>query len=294
MELKGIMSRNPKLRHRFSIVVVALAAFAAVVQAQRAFYERVTINGVCQFIAGTGTPESAVTGNICDLFQRSDGGTGTALYVKETGTGNTGWSAAATAAGTVTFTNKTMDAEATGNVITMPVDVWIHAARCDNGAPGSTKAFTAWNVSGTTDRPVPTCLLGTNVYQAILAFGDTNAEQAQEEYLLPSNWTGAVDVTLVWNSTATTGNVRWEVATACTAIGEAVDPAFNTPSTVTDAAQGTASRLNTATITGVTMTGCAAGEMLWYRIRRDPADAADTLGATANLFGVTLTIRQAL
>ncbi|KPK09546.1 MAG: hypothetical protein AMS20_00035 [Gemmatimonas sp. SG8_28] len=40
---------------------------------------------------GTGTPEGSVTGEIGDLFLRTDGGTDTTLYVKESGSGNTGW-----------------------------------------------------------------------------------------------------------------------------------------------------------------------------------------------------------
>lgn len=40
---------------------------------------------------GAGTPEAAVTAGIGSLFMRSDGGAGTSLYVKQTGTGNTGW-----------------------------------------------------------------------------------------------------------------------------------------------------------------------------------------------------------
>lgn len=43
------------------------------------------------FTYGTGSPEGVVTGNIGDIFIRTDGGTGTTLYVKESGTGNTGW-----------------------------------------------------------------------------------------------------------------------------------------------------------------------------------------------------------
>lgn len=42
---------------------------------------------------GTGTPEGAVTANVGSLFLRTDGGVGTTLYVKQTGTGNTGWAA---------------------------------------------------------------------------------------------------------------------------------------------------------------------------------------------------------
>lgn len=40
---------------------------------------------------GTGTPEGAVTASVGTLFLRTDGGTSTTLYVKESGTGNTGW-----------------------------------------------------------------------------------------------------------------------------------------------------------------------------------------------------------
>lgn len=42
---------------------------------------------------GTGTPEGAVNGGVGDLFLRTDGGATTTLYVKTSGTGNTGWTA---------------------------------------------------------------------------------------------------------------------------------------------------------------------------------------------------------
>lgn len=40
---------------------------------------------------GTGSPESAVTAPVGSLFLRTDGGANTTLYVKESGSGNTGW-----------------------------------------------------------------------------------------------------------------------------------------------------------------------------------------------------------
>jgi CRISPR/Cas system-associated exonuclease Cas4 (RecB family) len=40
---------------------------------------------------GAGSPEGAVTANIGALYSRSDGGATTTLYVKTSGTGNTGW-----------------------------------------------------------------------------------------------------------------------------------------------------------------------------------------------------------
>ena len=40
---------------------------------------------------GTGSPGGAVAAPVGSLFLRTDGGAGTVLYVKESGTGNTGW-----------------------------------------------------------------------------------------------------------------------------------------------------------------------------------------------------------
>lgn len=42
---------------------------------------------------GSGSPESVVEAPVGTLYLRTDGGTGTTLYVKETGTGSTGWTA---------------------------------------------------------------------------------------------------------------------------------------------------------------------------------------------------------
>lgn len=45
-----------------------------------------------QWSAGANDPNGAVTGNVGDLFSRTNGGAGSSLYVKESGNGtNTGW-----------------------------------------------------------------------------------------------------------------------------------------------------------------------------------------------------------
>jgi len=41
--------------------------------------------------SGSGTPENVVTAPVGSIYTRTDGGSGTTLYVKETGTANTGW-----------------------------------------------------------------------------------------------------------------------------------------------------------------------------------------------------------
>lgn len=50
----------------------------------------VYFNGVMDF-SGAGSPESAQAALVGSTWRRSDGGAGTSFYVKESGTGNTGW-----------------------------------------------------------------------------------------------------------------------------------------------------------------------------------------------------------
>lgn len=47
--------------------------------------------GAATLISGPGAPEGFVVAAIGSLYLRTDGGAGTTLYVKESGTGNTGW-----------------------------------------------------------------------------------------------------------------------------------------------------------------------------------------------------------
>lgn len=42
-------------------------------------------------LVGEGSPEGIVTAQIGAIYRRLDGSTGTSFYVKESGTGNTGW-----------------------------------------------------------------------------------------------------------------------------------------------------------------------------------------------------------
>jgi hypothetical protein len=48
-------------------------------------------NGGVLWRVGAGTPEGAITAPVGSLYTRTDGGLLSTLYVKESGTGNTGW-----------------------------------------------------------------------------------------------------------------------------------------------------------------------------------------------------------
>ena len=48
-----------------------------------------------RIFVGTGSPESAKAAPVGSIFIRTDGGADSVLYTKESGTGNTGWTAMA-------------------------------------------------------------------------------------------------------------------------------------------------------------------------------------------------------
>lgn len=48
---------------------------------------------VARIYAGSGSPENAIAAGMGSLYLRTDGGSGSTLYVKETGAGKTGWTA---------------------------------------------------------------------------------------------------------------------------------------------------------------------------------------------------------
>ena len=190
------------------------------------------------------------------------------------------------------LTEKTLNVESSGNVLTTVEKLWLPAAGCNNATAAS-----FWDLP-TANAPTPTCVTSATVQKGTLAFPDSDgAYSAQQTLLLPSDWTGTIDAKINWFSAITTGDVFWQVSTLCVADGElddGVSPAFATASTVPDTAKGTTLQTNNAAITTVTVTGCAAGELMHLKIMRDRTDTSDTLGASsAQLIGVELTLRRA-
>lgn len=247
---------------------VILVALVAVLQAQVSYVQKVVLNAACTLQSGAGSPEASVTGSVCDAYLRTDGGTASTLYVKESGTAtNTGWR----------------------GVGGLHVEkLWIPAAFCDHGV-----ATSVWSTGGGgAGFPNDTCDVGTNTTFGDLAFLDSGTQTAMFSFRLPSDWTSTVDLSLVWYTTATTGNAVFQVQTGCASAGDTLDPALNAAQLLTDAAQGVASRMNTADQTTVTMTGCVAGDLVFMKVLRDPTHASDTIAATADVVGADVTYRR--
>lgn len=185
----------------------------------------------------------------------------------------------------------------TGSVFSSSITVTVgvpfkwnyRAAVCQDGS--ASLGFSTYTSSG----PTATCSSGGQQTFGEAYFVDTATNTVQDHLSLPADWVGTIDVGIVWRSTVTANDVVWKIRTACVADAEVPgDTAWNFYNSVTDTAKGTTLQLNTATISAITTTGCAAGEEMYFEFIRDPANASDTLIGTARLVGITFTVKRTL
>jgi hypothetical protein len=197
-----------------------------------------------------------------------------------------------TASSSDTLTNKTLDVEGTGNVITTVSKIWLPAVGCA-GTTGSL----LWDTLAT-NAPTATCSAGsteTTMMRGVADFPDSDGDYSlQQTISLPDDWTGAIDAKVKYRTTATSGNTVWQLTTACRADAEVDDVAYNTATAFTaDAAKGTTNQLNDATATGIVTTGCAAGELMHLKLFRNRTHASDTITGVVSFVGLELTMRRA-
>lgn len=189
---------------------------------------------------------------------------------------------------TDTFTNKTLDVEATGNAITTSTKIWLPVVSCQN-----TTAASLWD-NETANTPASACT-GTNTRKGVADFDATTDECLQLTFQLPADGTGTIDARYVWFAAATTGSVGWCSQFVEVADGATDDPAFPAQAAgncVSDAAKGTTLQTNQADDTGIfTITG---GRLLHTRLCRDANGGAvtDDMTGDASLIGVEYTIRR--
>jgi hypothetical protein len=126
----------------------------------------------------------------------------------------------------------------------------------------------------------------------VLAFPDGSTKIfASTRFRFPSDYGSSGQWVIRWKTTATTGNVVWDVDYNALAVGESADPSSYTQSqTVTSGADATARDIVEATITP-TDSNFAAGDTVFVSVGRDLADGSDTMAATAELieFGFNYT-----
>ncbi len=163
------------------------------------------------------------------------------------------------------------------------------AATCVNGTATSRLS------SGGEYQPVASCVTGhTNTALGVLKFGHWAVNEVHGHLLLPEDWAGTLEVRALWRAEQASGNVVWGAQAACAGQGESADPAFGTPVLATVTANTTANTLAMTTLGPVPAQGCAAGEVLFFRLYRDGPSAGDTMGGDAHLVSVRVGYSRAL
>jgi hypothetical protein len=186
-----------------------------------------------------------------------------------------------------TLTNKALDVEGPGNSITTVSAYAFMTAACQ----GATASLGLSYKTGL--GPTPTCITGTNVTRAWGTFPDSDGEfEGVAEIPLTTDFTGTMDVRGKWRAAATSGDLVIQVQWACTADAEVLNDTWSTASTTTDTAKATTLQANDWAVTGVSVTGCAAGENMSVRVMRQRTHASDTLTGTFDLGPFNVYLRR--
>lgn len=125
----------------------------------------------------------------------------------------------------------------------------------------------------------------------VLAFDAAAAEYVLLSLQAPSGLTGPLYLDIDWATTATSGNVVWNVYVMAVTPADAGNilttwggAAVNTATT---AAAGSAGVMTRTTVTLTNTDSMAAGDQVWLLAGRDGASGSDTCAADAVVFGFT-------
>lgn len=217
--------------------------------------------------AGAGTPEGVVSARIGSIYFRSDGGSGTSLYVKESGTGNTGWKnlsqLLATAEG---YTDSSIATEASSRSAADALRQLLSEKDAVNGYAG----LTSGGLLKAAEFPAPTSSL----------FGGIKALAAVAHKFLTSIGTDGIpvaaqpDVSDVSGLAAIASSGKWSdlqnPTSALTLSGAGNATTFNQTSAVTwkwanttAATSGTPQSSPLLSVSGQYWTGAASAEDSW-------------------------------
>jgi parallel beta-helix repeat protein len=140
----------------------------------------------------------------------------------------------------------------------------------------------------------------TNTTKGLLAFDDSTDEAVHVKFRLPTGFTGAIDFIIRYKmASATSGTVGWCVQLARVPTGSTSDPSLPAQASGNCASQtvpGTAGQESEVTISGVTCTSCAAGDLIYGAIGRDANGSAVSDSATgdARLIGFVKRVRRTM
>lgn len=132
---------------------------------------------------------------------------------------------------------------------------------------------------------------GSNdVEYKVLDFDTSTQEFAQFAVRMPKSWNeGTVTFAPYWTAASGSGGVVWALQGVALSDDDALNTAFGTEQTSTDTLITAADVHVGPTSAAITIAGTpAAGDLTFFRVKRNPSDGSDTLGVDARLLGVAL------
>lgn len=125
-----------------------------------------------------------------------------------------------------------------------------------------------------------------------LDFDTTTQEFAQFSIKMPKSWNeGTITARFVWSHAATTTNfgVVWGIQGVAVSDADAIAASYGTGQAVADTGGTTDTLYHTGETPAVTIAGTPqAGDVVFFRVYRAPADASDTMAIDGRLHGVEL------
>jgi hypothetical protein len=125
-----------------------------------------------------------------------------------------------------------------------------------------------------------------------LDFDGVTAEYAQFWVRFPKSWNeGTITAQFFWSHAATTTNfgVRWGLQGVAISDDDTIGVAYGTAQEVTDTGGTTNDLYVSPATSAITIAGTpAVGDMVAWRVYRDPANGADTMAIDARLHGVAI------
>jgi hypothetical protein len=125
-----------------------------------------------------------------------------------------------------------------------------------------------------------------------LDFDTTTQEGAQFCIPMPKSWNeGTVTFQPVWTAASGSGGVVWELRAVAMSDDDALDAAWGTGQTSTDTLIAANDVHTGPESAAITIAGSPAeNDLVFFQIRRNVADASDTLGGDARLIAIRLFI----
>ena len=168
---------------------------------------------------------------------------------------------------------------------------WVEVNYAGDAGPQTIPVLAAAIIPNTTNGPAAGLSeTGTNkVMLATLDFDAVTAEGAQIAIPMPRSWNeGTVQVQFVWTA-GTSGSAVWGCQALALSDDDALDSAFGTPQSVTDAVTAPGDVMESEFTTPLTIAGSPIAEdLVVFRFFRDATQSADTLASDARLIAVRI------